>query len=240
MVSILGLGTVKLGRNKSVSYKNVFQLPTIKEAELLLETAISQGINLIDTAPAYGASESILGTLIQGNRDRWILCSKVGEEFDGEQSVFNFSRDHIISSIMRSIQRLNSEYLDIAVIHSNGDDLKILDDWQALDTLQKLKSLGLIRAVGISHKTTSGAERAISLGADVIMATLNRHSTNNQQIADIAQRYGCGVLIKKPLAKGYAMPSDLSWIASTPGVSSIVVGTTNPDHLIENANVLST
>ena len=234
-VSILGLGTVQLGRDKGTAYKKSYALPSHQEAKALIDQAEKLGINLIDTAPSYGVSESLIGTLIQNNRDRWVVCSKVGEEFDGKKSTFDFTGDSIRKSIERSVTRLRSDYLDIALIHSDGNDLDILDTWRALETLQELQLRGLIKAVGISHKTIDGAKRAISLGADVIMTTLNHNAQKEGKIIELASQRGCGVLIKKPLARGYRGPADLSWIAKNPGVSSAIVGTINPEHLVENA-----
>ena len=80
-VSPLGLGTVKFGRNSGVKYPRPFELPSDAQIADLLALAHSLGINLLDTAPAYGASEERLGEAIAGNRERWLLCTKAGEEF---------------------------------------------------------------------------------------------------------------------------------------------------------------
>ena len=79
--SALGLGTVKLGRNQGVKYPQGFELPDDREAAALLQQARDLGINLIDTAPAYGSSEERLGTLLRGQREAWIICSKVGRAY---------------------------------------------------------------------------------------------------------------------------------------------------------------
>ena len=78
-VSALGLGTVKLGRNQDVKYPRAFELPDDRSAAALLDRARGLGINLLDTAPAYGSSEERLGGLLAGQREHWIICSKVGE-----------------------------------------------------------------------------------------------------------------------------------------------------------------
>ena len=80
-VSPLGLGTVKLGRDQGVKYPNGFTIPDDAQALALLNQARDLGINLLDTAPAYGISEERLGHLLQGQRDEWVIVSKVGEEF---------------------------------------------------------------------------------------------------------------------------------------------------------------
>ena len=63
-VSPLGLGTVKLGRNQQVKYPHGFTLPDDKTVKELLALTWDLGINLIDTAPAYGNSEERLGALL--------------------------------------------------------------------------------------------------------------------------------------------------------------------------------
>ncbi len=90
LVTPLGLGTVKLGRNQGVKYPTPFHIPDDKASADLIAHAKALGINLIDTAPAYGHSEQRLGKLLKGQRDDWIICSKVGEEFEKGQSSFEF------------------------------------------------------------------------------------------------------------------------------------------------------
>ena len=82
-VGRLGLGTVKLGRNQNVRYPggDGFALPDDRTVELLLDLALECGINLIDTAPAYGCSEERLGKLMGPRRHGFFLVTKTGEEF---------------------------------------------------------------------------------------------------------------------------------------------------------------
>ena len=127
-VSPLGLGTVKFGRNEGVKYPQKFDLPDEAELADLLAIAKDCGINLLDTAPAYGESEERLGRLLAGQRQDWIIAGKAGEEFSGGQSVFDFSSAGIEASLMRSLKRLNTDYLDIFLIHSDGNDLEVLND----------------------------------------------------------------------------------------------------------------
>ena len=101
-----------------------------------------------------------------------------------------------------------------------------------------LKNAGVIRAVGLSHKTVEGAEAALERGADVLMATLNPGYLDEQALIAKAADQGCGILIKKALASGHGSSADLNFVANQPGVHSIVVGTTNPDHLVENADAV--
>ena len=109
IVSPLGLGTVKLGRDQGVKYPNGFTIPDDTQALALLRQARELGINLIDTAPAYGVSEQRLGPLLRGQRDEWVIVSKSGEEFEQGQSHFDFSPAHTRLSVERSLKRLETE-----------------------------------------------------------------------------------------------------------------------------------
>ena len=140
------------------------------------------GVNLLDTAAAYGESEA------------------------------------------------RTDYLDVVLVHSDGRDTAILAEFDALDTLNALKQAGSIRAVGFSHKTAAGGRAALAQ-CDVIMTALSHSDRSQRDAVREAGVGGCGVLIKKPLDSGGAAPETLSYVAAQPGVSSIVVGTTNLAHL---------
>ena len=85
-----------------VKYPERFTIPDDAAAARLIDKARELGINLIDTAPAYGCSESRLGQLLAGQRDSWVICSKVGEEFDNGESRFDFSPEHTLISVERA------------------------------------------------------------------------------------------------------------------------------------------
>lgn len=233
-VSLIGLGTVKLGRTQGLRYPSAFELPDQQTAQRLVDSARELGINLIDTAPAYGESEARLGALLRGHRSHWLICTKVGEEFSDGVSHFDFSPRAVKQSVQRSLKRLNTDYLDIVLIHSNGDDVAILNDSGAWEALQALKAQGVVRCVGISHKTVDGGQRALALSADVVMATMHPQDQTQRAVIRAAAERGCGVLVKKALNSGQGTARDLAWVAAQPGVSSIVVGTIDPVHLTDN------
>ena len=99
-VSPIGLGTVKLGRDQGVKYPNGFTIPDDKAASDLIALARDLGINLIDTAPAYGVSEERLGPLLKGQRQNWVICSKVGEEFTAKKKIGSFWTPVVVHMIM--------------------------------------------------------------------------------------------------------------------------------------------
>jgi aryl-alcohol dehydrogenase-like predicted oxidoreductase len=240
-VSILGLGTVKLGRNQGVKYPNGFVIPDDRQAGELIALARDLGINLIDTAPAYGNSEERLGTLLKGQRDQWVICSKVGEEFENGQSHFDFSPEHTRFSIERSLKRLHTDIIDMVLVHSDGNDEVIINQYGTLDALAALKGEGKIRAFGMSTKTVSGGLLAAEK-SDGVMVTWNLQYADELPVIDYCRDHGKGVLIKKALASGHAALGGADPVQKTfemlfahSGVSSAIVGTINPSHLSSNA-----
>lgn len=235
-VSPLGLGTVKLGRDQAVKYPAAFVIPDDKAARKLLRCARELGINLLDTAPAYGNSEQRLGELLKGETQDWVICSKVGEEFVDGRSHFDFTPEHTRASVTRSLQRLRRDYLDIVLVHSDGNDVQIVEQCGTLEVLSDLKQQGLIRAFGFSGKTLEGGLRAAEQ-ADVMMVTYNREYRAEAALLDYCAAHNKGVLIKKVLASGHIgddVGTSLRFALQHAATSSVIVGTINPEHLANN------
>lgn len=238
-VSALGLGTVKLGRDQGVKYPRGFTIPDDRAAAALLDQARGLGINLIDTAPAYGNSEQRLGTLLREQRQQWLICSKVGEEFENDQSRFDFSPEHTRKSIERSLARLNTDVIDIVLVHSDGDDMAIIERWGTLQALAELKSAGLIRSYGMSTKTVAGG-KAAAQASDIVMLTYNLAEQAESEVLDACLECGTGALIKKALASGHLaqvqdpVQASMELVFAHPGTSAAIVGTITPAHLAAN------
>nr|VFJ89191.1 MAG: Predicted oxidoreductase [Candidatus Kentron sp. H]VFJ91211.1 MAG: Predicted oxidoreductase [Candidatus Kentron sp. H]VFJ97749.1 MAG: Predicted oxidoreductase [Candidatus Kentron sp. H] len=246
-VSRIGLGTVKLGRATGVKYPHAFTIPNHAQALALLSRARELGINLIDTAPAYGASEARLGKLLRGMRNDWVICSKAGEEFDpvSGESTYHFTPKHIRMSVERSLTQLGTDRVDILLIHSDGNDREIIERHGALATLDELKREGKIVASGMSTKTVAGGLLAAQQ-ADCVMVTWNLAYDRDLPVIDYCYAQGKGALIKKALDSGHAPghatnPSKVDPIRKTfemilahPGVSSVIIGTIDTGHLADN------
>ena len=243
-VSALGLGTVKLGRAEGVRYPTRFTIPDDAQAASLLATARALGINLIDTAPAYGNSEERLGKLLAGQRDEWVICSKVGEEFEQGVSRFDFTPEHTIASVERSLLRLNTDVIDIVLVHSDGDDLGIIRRHGTLDALAALRQRGLVRAIGMSTKTVEGGLEAAAR-SDVVMLTYNPvHRQEETVLAECARR-NKGTLIKKALASGHlaaaegdSVQASMNLVFAHPGTGAAIIGTISEDHLQANVQAV--
>ena len=239
-VSALGLGTVKLGRDQGVKYPTGFTIPDDRAALELLAQARDLGINLVDTAPAYGTSEERLGKLLKGQRDQWVICSKVGEEFNNGESSFDFSPEHVRYSVKRSLGRLCTDMIDMVLVHSDGNDLHIINELGTLEALAELKSEGLIRAYGMSTKTVEGGIAAAQQ-SDIVMLTYNLAQQEESPVLDACAELGKGALIKKALASGHLadnyddpVQASMDLVFSHPGASAAIIGTITPSHLAAN------
>lgn len=243
MVSPLGLGTVKLGRNKEVKYPTSFSLPNDQEALQLIHQARELGINFIDTAPAYGTSEERLGHLLKGQRNDWVICSKIGEEFDNNsgESSYIFTPEHLKFSVERSLKRLNTDFIDMLLVHSDGNDVEIIQRYGILQALEELKAQGKIRATGMSTKTVEGGLLALAQ-SDCAMVTYNLSHQTEEAVLDYAELNNKGILLKKALASGHIcaknsqdpIQASFDFIFAHKGVTSAIIGTINPKHLKAN------
>ncbi len=240
-ISALGLGTVKFGRNTDVKYPQAFTIPDDKAAANLLAVAQDLNINMLDTAPAYGNSEERLGKLLRGQRHNWIIVGKAGENYIAQQSHHDFTRDAVLNSIKRSLRNLNTDYLDVVLIHSDGNDAEIISQYGVFDTLNIAKQQGLIRYSGMSTKTVAGGLLTLQ-HSDVAMIMLNPNATEEAPVAAAAQELNKGILIKKAFASGHLdklgsqdpIQTTMDFIFAQPGVGSIILGTINHEHLRSN------
>lgn len=115
--------------------------------------ALEKGVTTIDTAPVYGfgKSEELVGQAIQefGNRDDLQIATKFGLEWDDDGNIQrNSSRDRILKEVDDSLQRLQTDYIDIYQVH--WPDLHT-DFSETAQTLHELLEEGKIRAIGVSN-----------------------------------------------------------------------------------------
>jgi aryl-alcohol dehydrogenase-like predicted oxidoreductase len=236
-VTPISFGAFKIGRNTGVKYPQGYDLPDVDAVARLIDGLLDLGINYIDTAPAYGLSEQRLGAALGQRRDEVVLSTKVGETFDDGRSTYDFSGQGIRESVQRSLQRLRTERIDLVLIHSDGDDMRIQTQTDAVPTLTALRDEGVVRAIGLSGKTVQGARAALSW-SDVLMVEYNdRDRAHAGVIAEAAQR-GVGIVVKKGLASGRLAPEQaIRFVLGTPGVSSLVVGSLSLDHIRDNVAI---
>lgn len=147
-VSRIGLGTWAIGGSMWGGSDEIESIKTII-------SALERGINLIDTAPVYGfgLSEEIVGKAIEqyGHRDRIIIATKVGLEWQNKKIFRNSSPERIRKEIDESLKRLRTDYIDIYQIHW-PDPLVPFEE--TAKTMLSLLNEGKIRAIGVSNYST--------------------------------------------------------------------------------------
>ncbi|MEO1085122.1 MAG: aldo/keto reductase [Acidobacteriota bacterium] len=231
----LGLGTVAFGRDWGLKYP--VRIPDDAALERLLDLAADLGVTHLDTAPAYGASEERLGRLLARRPGRFTVSTKVGEVSTPRGSRFDFSPAAIRHSVEASLKRLRADVLDLVFLHSSGDDARALE---GLDALLDLRAEGKLRLVGASTKTVQGGLDAVRR-CDAVMIAYSHRDRSQAAVLEAASG-SVPVFVKKPLDAGGVTPEGvaeaLAFVARHPAVTTVLVGTTDPEHLRANARVV--
>jgi aryl-alcohol dehydrogenase-like predicted oxidoreductase len=236
-ITSIGFGAFKIGRNEKTKYAQAYDLPDESSVSRLLNQILDMGIRYIDTAPAYGLSEERIGRAVGHRRNEFTLSTKVGETFENGQSHYDFSAAAIRSSVERSLRRLRTDMLDVVFLHSNGEDIAIQQATDAVGTLCELKKKGLVRSIGLSGKTVEGAQLALDW-ADAIMVEYHMVDPSHASVIAAAARRGVGVVVKKGLASGKLSHEEaIGFVLGDSGVSGLVVGSLNLDHLRANVAI---
>jgi aryl-alcohol dehydrogenase-like predicted oxidoreductase len=217
-----------------VKYPTAYELPDEAAVERLLNGVLDLGINHIDTAPAYGSSEERIGKFLSGRRAEYLLSTKVGEVFEGGESRYEFDAMSVRQSVERSLRKLRTERVEIVLIHSPSNDVAVMRETAAVETLIRLREEGTARCIGLSAKTVEGARSAMEW-ADVLMVEYHLHDRAFEGLIREAAGKGIGVIVKKGLGAGHLPAAEaIPFVMQNPGVSNLVVGSLNLEHLQGN------
>jgi aryl-alcohol dehydrogenase-like predicted oxidoreductase len=181
--------------------------PDPEDSIRIIHQALDAGINLVDTADAYGDSEEVVGRALKGRRDNVVLTTKVGRPIGTDPNQQGASRRWIITAAEGSLRRLQTDHIDVYQIHrpDPGTDIE-----ETLSALTDLVRSGKIRAFGTSGMPASNlveahwvAERR---GLERFRTEQPPYSILNRsierEILPVAQRYGMGILAWGPLGQG--------------------------------------
>ena len=139
---VLSFGASSLGAE--------FRPIDLNEAFRAVHTALDLGMNFIDTSPFYGRgmSEVMLGQALKGvDRDSYILGTKLGRY---SLEHFDFSAKRVDESIHVSLHRMNTDHLDILLLH-DVEFVKLPQIWEeTIPAVLKAKEQGKVRAIGFS------------------------------------------------------------------------------------------
>jgi aryl-alcohol dehydrogenase-like predicted oxidoreductase len=187
-VSVIGFGGSEIGYERASA-------ETVAE---LLNTALDAGLNVIDTAECYYNSEELIGQAVSKRRGDFYLFSKCGHPH-GMESGANWSKTSILESIQRSLQRLQTDRLDLVQLHSCSE--AELRKGEVIDALQTARDKGYTRYIGYSGDSHA-AKFAVECGAfDTLQTSV---SIADQEAIDLtlplAREKQMGVIAKRPIA----------------------------------------
>ena len=185
-------------------------------AQRLIEHAIDSGINLIDCANIYGLmddranvgrSEEILGKSIQGKRDDVVITSKVFSQMGTGPNDAGLSCYHIMREVERSLKRLNTDHIDVYLIHAYDETTPQEETIRALDDLVRS---GKTRYIGCCNHQAWQACKALwiadRINATPYMCIQNMYNLLNRDLETemfgLVREEGLGVMCYSPLAVG--------------------------------------
>jgi aryl-alcohol dehydrogenase-like predicted oxidoreductase len=200
-VSAVSLGTVALGVDYGIGAPGEFGRPGEDDAVRLVQSAIDRGVTLVDTAPAYGDSERIVGRAV-GGHPAVIVATKVNPA--GTTAV-EIGRS-VIASIESSLRTLGRDALDIVQIHNATRAM--IADGAVTEALADARRRGLVRAIGASVYGEDAAMAVIQAGEyTVLQVALNALDQRMRQtVLPAADAAGIGVIVRSAFLKGALTP----------------------------------
>ncbi len=214
--SVIGLGTWAMGGWMWGGTEANDSIRAIHEG-------LDAGINLIDTAPAYGLgfSEKVVGEAIRGRRDQVVLATKCGLQWHSGEGTLFFHQDgepvykflgagSIRREIEDSLQRLGTDYIDLYQTHWQDDTTSIAG---TMGVLLDLKKEGKIRAIGASNATLAHLDAYRAVG----------ELDSDQEKFSMLDRRAEDTLLP------YAEEHNLAFLAYSPLALGLLTGKISPD-----------
>ena len=216
-VSVLGFGASPLG--------GVFDPADEAEGHRAVDYAIDHGINYFDVAPMYGVTlaETNLGKALKGKRDRIYLATKCGRY---DEDKFDFSCGRILRSIDESLQRLQTDHVDVLQIH----DVEFVEKAQVLNeavpAVRKIIDMGKARFLGITGLPVRYlAQLAREVEVDVVLSWAHYNLVEdeiNDELVPLSKEKGFGLINASPLLQRLLSDSPLpGWHRSPQEVKDV-------------------
>ncbi len=197
-VSALCLGTMMFGK----------QTP-FEDAARIVASAREHGINFVDTADVYnkGQSEIDLGHILKGQRDHWVLASKLGNPVSDALNEGHYSRRWLMQETDAILARLQTDYLDILYLHRDYHETNLDEAVRAVGDLIRA---GKIRSFGLSNFRGWRIAEVVRLCEKAgvpqpVVCQPYYNLLNREPETDILPacgHYGLGVVPYSPLARG--------------------------------------
>ena len=197
-VSELCLGTMMFGDQTAID-----------EARRITAHARDHGVNFIDTADVYtlGASEHMVGELLAGQREHWIVATKVGNPMGDAPNRSRYSRAWVLAECDASLQRLGMDHVDIYYLHRDFNGMDLEEPLRAIDALLRA---GKIRYWGVSNfrgwRIAEMVHMARQLGMPGPVVCQPYYNLLNRQpeveVLEACRHHRIGVVPYSPIARG--------------------------------------
>jgi len=198
VTSVIGFGGWPMGKGSYGSFDE-------DEVVRSVHAAIDLGVTLFDTAPVYGKGEGekLLGRALEGRRDKVVLVSKGGRNWDNPDNPGerNSSRESLTRGLEESLNRLQTDYLDVFLIHWPDESRRFSEAMEAFADFQKE---GKIRYGGVSNFSVEQMSESLET-YPIVCDQVGYHLFDFRAEAEIfpfCQEHGLGVMIYGPMAHG--------------------------------------
>ncbi len=205
----LKISVISLGGNVFGQHGGIKHFSDEAGTAALVHQAADLGVNFIDTADMYsnGVSETYVGKAVAGQRDRFIVASKVGMRFGDGPNDIGLSRGHIMASIEGSLRRLGTDYIDLYYAHLPDPSTPIEETLRAFDDLV---TQGKVRYLGCSNfagwQIAQAAETAERRGYTHFVVSQSPYNLVDRaieaEVVPACLKYGLSIAPYIPLAQG--------------------------------------
>ncbi|HOB90779.1 MAG: aldo/keto reductase [Bacillota bacterium] len=164
----------------------------------MLQRAYELGVNLFDTAEAYGDAETVLGDAVRPFRDKVLISTKVGVREGIKPSL---TRSYVHAACEDSLRRLKTDWIDIYSVHFDDPDTPVEETVEALDDLI---AQGKIRSYGLGHLPLSKAVEYMTKGSvfSVLMEFSAVSRQSSRQLIFVCQQHGAAAIAFSVTGRG--------------------------------------
>lgn len=231
-----------------------------EEMNAQLNAVLDAGINFIDTANDYGNSEEMIGRYLRHRRDEYVLATKCGCHPDGHK----WTRENLFRGLHESLERMRVDYVDIMQLHN--PTVADCEQGDLVQALQDMRAQGKVRWIGMSTTLPHLPTYLEWDVFDVYQIPYSALERDHEDWLTTTAQAGAGTIIRGGVAlgkPGVGIGSPDRWQAFSEAgldelrqpdesetsfvlrytlthsdVHTIIVGTTNPAHLAENAQAI--
>ena len=200
-VSEISLGTVELGMDYGIPAQGDHLQPFEADAARTLNCALDLGVNLIDTAQAYGESEAIIGRALKSRRSEYILATKISSA-SWEGYTGTKLREQVEASIAESLRTLQTDIIDLLYIHNATPEL--IQCGELVEIMQRAQEAGYARFIGTTTYGEAAPLAVLEDGRfDCIQVAYNLLDRQfEERVLPLAKANDIGVVIRSVLLKG--------------------------------------